>query len=206
MYQDKADLISREISKQDEVLDVGFSGQALQAGTAQYPHKLLQQAAKDVYGVDLYLPEGFNGDHYLKANAEDFDFKRTFDVVVAFDLIEHLSNPGLFLACCKRHLKPGGKIILTTPNAFNLFSLAEKITHREPNVNPDHTFYFNKPTLDVLLKKNGLRATRWDAMYDMLGNLWEGGIKRKLLAVLYACTGAFTDKFAMTMVVFVGPQ
>jgi 2-polyprenyl-3-methyl-5-hydroxy-6-metoxy-1,4-benzoquinol methylase len=39
-----------------------------------------------------------------------------FDVVVAFDVIEHLFHPEIFLAEAERVLRDGGVLILTTPN------------------------------------------------------------------------------------------
>lgn len=39
-----------------------------------------------------------------------------FDVVYAAELIEHLYNPDFFLEECYRVLRPGGKIIISTPN------------------------------------------------------------------------------------------
>ena len=59
------------------------------------------------------------------------------------DLIEHLSNLGLFLDSCARKLKANGRIVITTPNCFNLFDMASKLTKVEPIMNKDETVYFN---------------------------------------------------------------
>lgn len=40
----------------------------------------------------------------------------TFDVVTAGELIEHLYNPDAFLAEVRRVLRPGGHVVLSTPN------------------------------------------------------------------------------------------
>ena len=38
------------------------------------------------------------------------------DLVVSFETIEHVPNPGRFLDECARVLVPGGKLIVSTPN------------------------------------------------------------------------------------------
>ncbi len=53
----------------------------------------------------------------VRGNAETFDLRpASFDVVVSFQVIEHLYDPSAMLARVKSHLKPGGIFILTTPN------------------------------------------------------------------------------------------
>lgn len=38
------------------------------------------------------------------------------DIVCAFEVIEHMVDPFAFLAFVKRILKPGGRVVVTTPN------------------------------------------------------------------------------------------
>jgi SAM-dependent methyltransferase len=45
---------------------------------------------------------------------------RTFDYVTASHVIEHVPDPVHFLAQCRRLLKPGGSVIIRTPNADSL--------------------------------------------------------------------------------------
>jgi SAM-dependent methyltransferase len=40
-----------------------------------------------------------------------------FDAVCAFQVLEHISEPGAFLQQCLQALRPGGLLILSTPNA-----------------------------------------------------------------------------------------
>ncbi len=52
-----------------------------------------------------------------------FDFPAaSFDYVVSIEGIEHIENHFLFLREVRRVLKPGGKLILTTPNVHSLES------------------------------------------------------------------------------------
>lgn len=39
-----------------------------------------------------------------------------YDVIVAFEIIEHLAHPAIALACIESVLAPGGLILLSTPN------------------------------------------------------------------------------------------
>lgn len=57
----------------------------------------------------------------LKGNAELFDFgSEKFDVIVSFQVIEHLYEPGAMLERVRNHLKPNGIFIMTTPNLDGL--------------------------------------------------------------------------------------
>jgi len=204
MFKNKQELIQTLIHTEDSVLDVGFAGQGVQSNSDNYPHTLIKKRAKDVYGVDLALPDGYSGDHYKIGNAETFNFERTFDVIFAGDLIEHLSNPGLFLANCKKHLSLNGRLILTTPNTFNIFNIAGKIMNDEPVTNPDHTFYFNHKTIRVLLKKNDFSVDSISYLYT-LGELHRESVKKKLLNIIYKISTFFTDKYGETLVVVSRP-
>lgn len=51
----------------------------------------------------------------------DFNFEAQYDVVLAIEVIEHLENPTHFIRTLKKHLKPGGFIVLTTPNIDSFF-------------------------------------------------------------------------------------
>jgi SAM-dependent methyltransferase len=53
---------------------------------------------------------------YVAADAARLPFGRTFDSVVSFETIEHVADPGRFVAECARVLKPGGAFIVSTPN------------------------------------------------------------------------------------------
>ena len=56
-------------------------------------------------------------------DAQTFRISAMFDTIVAGEVIEHLENPAQFLARAHEHLKPDGRLVLTTPYAFD-FSTA----------------------------------------------------------------------------------
>lgn len=200
-YKNKKELIASTISTQDIVLDVGFFGQGVDSAKPNWVHRLLKQQAKDVYGLDLAFDTAlFPNDHYLKASAEQFSFDQKFNVIFAGDIIEHLSNPGLFLDSCAKHLLDDGRLLITTPNCFNLFNLAEKISKGEPTVNKDHTCYFNSKTLKQLLEKNGWEVIQTDFLYSLEVEFKES-LKKKILNMMYKIVSLATPRFLETIVV-----
>lgn len=80
----------------------------------------------------------------------------SFDVVTARHLIEHLPDPSGFVREVARILKPGGTLLLETPNADSLGRawLGPKWFANEV---PRHIFLFNEKNLELLLTRNGLQ-------------------------------------------------
>jgi len=196
------------VGSNDVVLDIGFLGQGIRTGDANWPHALMLAQAKEVFGLDLEVDREAFPDtvHYQEASAEAFSFGDTrFDLIFASDLIEHLSNPGLFLDACRTHLKSGGSLILTTPNTFNLFNLTEKLSKDEPTVNADHTCYFNKKTLRVLLSKCGFDPIDTAYVYT-LEYTHKESLKKKCLNVAYCLLSRFTSKYLETLVITARPN
>jgi hypothetical protein len=56
----------------------------------------------------------------------------SFDRVVATEILQHLASPSLFLSECRRVLRPGGALYLSTPNVVNLRGRARAIRGRSP--------------------------------------------------------------------------
>ena len=202
VYKNKKDLINSLVGKEDVVLDVGFWGQGVKKNKENWVHGLLSDRAKEVYGLDIDFEENALDSpvRYKKASAENFDFENKFDVIFAADLIEHLSNPGMFLQSCARNLKPNGRLIITTPNCFNLFNIAEKFSKNEPTVNKDHTCYFNFKTLKRLLEKNNFITEEPAFLYSLDIGCKES-LKKKILNLIYFIFSKFTSKFIETLVV-----
>lgn len=201
IYKNKTELLEENIHADDVVLDIGFWGQGITENNPRWPHAILKRQAQDVYGLDLDFDQAkYPEPHYKKVSAEDFDFPVKFTVIFAGDLIEHLSNPGLFLQSCKRNLAPGGRIIITTPNVFNLFNMASKLTRYEPIVNKDETAYFSFRLLRQLAGKNGLEVISFDYVYDLEYGFKES-LKKKVLNIIYRFLILFTDKYVETLVV-----
>lgn len=201
-FKSKSELIDGLITKDSYVLDVGFWGQGVSYDDNNWVHRLIGLKTKNLYGIDLDfdISKFDNKDNYFKVSAEDFSLNRKFEIIFAGDLIEHLSNPGMFLNSCKKHLEKNGKLIITTPNTFNLFNIAGKIMNTEPVVNYDHTCYYNSKTITQLLKKNGWGVESVSYLYS-LGVKHKESIKKKILNLIYWTLSLFTVKYMETMVI-----
>jgi 2-polyprenyl-3-methyl-5-hydroxy-6-metoxy-1,4-benzoquinol methylase len=53
---------------------------------------------------------------YVPGNVFEVSFPHLFDVVVATEIIEHVAHPDQFLAQLATLVRPGGHLVLTTPN------------------------------------------------------------------------------------------
>ncbi len=92
---------------------------------AGYGSYMLSETAKQVFGIDIsqesidYAREKYSNTNitFEVMNIEKLKYPDNFfDIVVSFETIEHISSQETFLKEIKRVLKPGGKLILSTPN------------------------------------------------------------------------------------------
>jgi len=73
----------------------------------------------EVVELDLFPPRGFRGVRADACRALPFA-DAAFDVVLSMEGIEHFENQAGFVRECARVLKPGGTLIVTTPNVLHL--------------------------------------------------------------------------------------
>jgi 2-polyprenyl-3-methyl-5-hydroxy-6-metoxy-1,4-benzoquinol methylase len=91
----------------------------------------------------------------------------SFDVVLCGDLIEHLRDPGSFLAGVRPLIRPGGRLVLTTPNVANwamrLGLLAGRWRYTDRGIlDRTHTHLFTRATLRETLEAAGYRIVELD--------------------------------------------
>ncbi|MBM4257543.1 MAG: class I SAM-dependent methyltransferase [Deltaproteobacteria bacterium] len=129
-------------------------------GTNYEPTGPSQNGTPIDYGVDLLKPLPYSD--------------ASFDVVLLVEVIEHLENHRIPIGELARILKPGGVLILTTPNIMRLnsrfhffFSGYHKTKRRfipfETPLDQAHRFHnypIDLPILYYLCKQNGLAIER----------------------------------------------
>ena len=78
----------------------------------------------------------------------------TFDVVTMWDLIEHLRHPLSCLEKINRATKPGGLLVIWTPNVKN--SIFVKQQWMSYGIK-QHLYFFSRTSLEQLLHKTGYK-------------------------------------------------
>ncbi len=91
----------------------------------------------------------------IESRLEDCSPNHRADVVVCFELIEHVFDPMAFLERCRRLLTPEGVLVLTCPNAKG-FDI-ELMGPISPSVDAEHLNYFHPDSLAMLLGRSGFK-------------------------------------------------
>lgn len=137
-------------------------------------HKNLCDHAKaigsNVIGIDIddkainFLKSKMQDETILNIDAHQLSEShlkaRQFDLIIAGDVIEHLSNPGLFCQSCNSVLSPGGRIVITTSNAFHIVRFIKALLFHEA-VHNEHTAYYSHKTISRLLNMCNLDCTNF---------------------------------------------
>ena len=80
-----------------------------------------------------------------------------FDVVTMCDVLEHVADTKSFLSEYARVLRPGGLLVINTPNASS-FPARVFGKHWHLIVPPEHLCYFSSHNLTDFLQKNGFKV------------------------------------------------
>jgi 2-polyprenyl-3-methyl-5-hydroxy-6-metoxy-1,4-benzoquinol methylase len=134
------------IKKNDYVLDIGCGSGFFLEG--------IKEKTVNVKGLeynDLALKKcKERGITAIKSNIEDFSKENMncFDVICAFQVLEHISDVKSFISSCLNALRPGGKLIIGVPNN-NPYLYRKDINHTL-NMPPHHIGLWNKKSLQKL--------------------------------------------------------
>ena len=160
------------------VLDIGCIDHSLAVALAlgdSWLHHRISRASNATIGLDLLEHEAnalnARGYDIRAGNAENFDLGADFDVIVAGDLIEHLSNIGGFLASVRRHMRPDSIFVVTTPNPFNLEHTARVLVVNRILVHDQHTTWIDPAVAWELVTRHGFEIVdfRWVGTRFVMG-------------------------------------
>jgi SAM-dependent methyltransferase len=103
----------------------------------------------------------------FEGSLENLPDEGLFDVVSAFDLIEHVPDPRGFLRDCARRLKPGGVLLISTPDTDHF--LRRLMASRWPMLQPmQHLYLFSHRAMTQALTSQGFEAVDVRPAYKTL--------------------------------------
>ena len=140
-------------SGSNAMLDVGIGGGSLTS-------KMMGRGW-NAYGLDFthdlaaQLPEGMV--QFVVGHAGHLPFRdRSFDLVIASHVLEHLHDPVHALTEYARVLRPGGRVSLGVPNFDSFPSVAfHRATYAYLDV-PRHLVFFTDRSLRLAIRQSGL--------------------------------------------------
>lgn len=155
--QNRINLIKKYLKKNKRLLEIGCS-----SGMFLYQ---IKKYVKEIVGVDYDLESAkFASD---KCNCPVFTDeikktslkKKSFDIICAFQTLEHLKNPHNFLTTIIQYLRPGGIIYLEVPNLKDALIYAYDLPyHYNFYFHSAHLWYFTDKSLKKICDKVNLKG------------------------------------------------
>ncbi len=137
------DLAVRYFPKAHRIMEVGCgTGYVLSALRKAFPYG--QITGSEIYANGLGPAERRLGDqgNVLQMDAREIPFTDEFDLICAFDVLEHITEDGDVLAEMHRALKPSGGLLLSVPQHPFLWSAVD-----------DYSFHKRRYTTSELQNK-----------------------------------------------------
>ena len=126
-------------------------------------NKYIRPVCDDVYGIDLPHATAYCEKLYkdIKWINDDFDYKqpaidKKFDLIISFDVIEHLIYPENLLNKIKSYSHANTRILLSTPER----DLVRGKDHFGPAPNEKHVREWNQDELAKFLKFEGFHINK----------------------------------------------
>ncbi|RPI32271.1 MAG: methyltransferase domain-containing protein [Chloroflexota bacterium] len=172
-------------------VDEGLTEQKYRAGMLL--HDRLQRVAKTLYGVDidkagLDWMRAHGCSNLIHADIENVASipeiaQVEFDLILLPEVLEHLNNPGRFLASVRPLFRPQTELIITVPNSSGLTHLIPLYMGKE-HVHPDHNYWFSYHTLKGLVGKHGYEVseTAVYCQYNFRRSIL-GHLRKKIIGV-----------------------
>ena len=156
------------IKKGQSILEVG-------SGLGYFTYAL-NKAGYICNGLDYSLEavqfaKEFFGGNYVQGTIEEFSKKNknTYDAIIAMEVIEHVVDPNIFIEECLEVLKPGGKLIITTP----IKDIHPRGTIWETNPAPIHLWWFTEKGIESIAKRLNVKISFVDFTDYTTSKIWK---------------------------------
>lgn len=201
IFKDRHDYIKDYCSGKD-VLHIGCVGTAYKDTNKYNPwlHKEITKFANSNTGVDwsisniAHVKQYFPDTVIFEGDATDLNLNKKFDVIVAGEIIEHITDLNGFFRSIKRHMHENSVLILTTPNPFRLNNIIDCILRRNTrSQSSDHVMYFDVWTMKVLLERFNLELDTYYFNTEVA--------KQRIRNIILRTVGFFWPIFHMNLMV-----
>jgi 2-polyprenyl-3-methyl-5-hydroxy-6-metoxy-1,4-benzoquinol methylase len=98
------------------VLDIAAAQGNFSLALAEMGYKVTWNDIREELIGYVRLKQSFGEINFAPGNCFELDFPHLFDAVLITEIIEHVAHPDDFLAKTASLVKPGGYVIMTTPN------------------------------------------------------------------------------------------
>lgn len=100
--------------------------------------------ARNVYNLDV-----------VGENIENLSLNEKYDLIILFNVLEHITDPLTLIRECAKRLNPHGRVIVNVPNfdSWQAKWFRDMWLHLDV---PRHLFHFSKNSLQVLFNQAGL--------------------------------------------------
>ena len=159
--KDKSLGLLRSYIKDKKVLDIGCVGQVELWARHEY---IKTQKPNFLLGVDIVDADkdNFECKDFCKEEDAKYIYEKygKFDIVVLFDILEHIDNTGLFIEHLRYIIDKNTLILISTPNAISEKWTTKMASQGQTQCNPDHVHWFDWQTLSHLFKRYGYESVQ----------------------------------------------
>ncbi|OGQ46277.1 MAG: hypothetical protein A3H42_04445 [Deltaproteobacteria bacterium RIFCSPLOWO2_02_FULL_46_8] len=145
------------------LLEIGYGDGAFLAHLKTKWGKQCQLA-----GIDFKPPENrqhLDGIDLMEGNFLQFQFKTLYDVIVMYDVMEHLPNPLETLQHVHQFLKPGGLLVMQVPN-WNSLGRILFPKHWSGLQIPRHQSFLTRKSFEKMIAKTDSKLKQFNPIFD----------------------------------------
>ena len=164
------------------ILDVGCGGGILSEPLARIGASVVgaDPSAENIEAASAHARESGVAVDYRATTAEDLAAaNEKFDNVLAMEVVEHVSDVGLFVNTCAAMVKPGGLMIAATINrTMKSFALAivgaEYVLRWLPRGTHQWDKFVTPNELEIAFERGGLRVIgEKGVIYNLFADRWQ---------------------------------
>jgi len=135
------DLLMAEKHGVERVVGIDYSEKSIETANRKYPHERVTRYVADIFELQ----------------------PSTFDMVVSFQVIEHIAQPVAFLEACIQQVQSGGWVVTTTPNRNRLTNRFLSLFGRPQLLgDPQH---FREFTVSELIQISSITGLRFETSF-----------------------------------------